>query len=101
VLDKDLNSSFGARNGLPRYIEDSYAVHLLNVMLGGGMSSRFSDDQRRARFAMRSTGNATPTPDFCRCTATSPDQINDVIRLSVEEFGKPKSEPVGDAELSG
>ena len=31
--------------------------------------------------------------------ATSPDQINDVIRLSVEEFGKLKSEPVVAAEL--
>ncbi|HWO01907.1 MAG TPA: pitrilysin family protein [Blastocatellia bacterium] len=105
VLDKDLEQAhLVLGTSCPAMTsKDRYAVHLLNVMLGGGMSSRLFQTIREEHglaYAVYSGVNAYTDAGFLSVyAATSPDQINDVIRLSVEEFDKLKSEPVGDAEL--
>ena len=105
VLDKDLEQAhlvLGTRCP-PMTSPDRYAVHLLNVILGGGMSSRLFQTIREDHglaYAVFSGVNAYTDAGFLSVyAATSPDQINDVIRLSVEEFNKLKSEPVTEAEL--
>jgi predicted Zn-dependent peptidase len=83
--------------------EDRYSVHVLNVILGGGMSSRLFQTIREEHglaYAVYSGVNAYSDVGYLSMyAATSPEQIEDVIRLSVAEFGKFKDEPVSDAEL--
>src|SRR6185295_4775258 len=105
VLDKDLEQAhlvLGTRCP-PMTSPDRYAVHLLNVILGGGMSSRLFQTIREEHglaYAVFSEVNSYTDAGFMSVyAATSPDQINDVVRLSVEEFGKLKKEAVTDAEL--
>jgi len=105
VLDKDLEQAhlvLGTRCP-PMTSPDRYAVHLLNVILGGGMSSRLFQTIREEHglaYAVFSGVNSYTDAGFMSVyAATSPDQINDVVRLSVEEFGKLKKEAVTDAEL--
>ena len=105
VLDKDLEQAhlvLGTRCP-PMTSPDRYAVHLLNVILGGGMSSRLFQTIREEHglaYAVFSGVNSYTDAGFMSVyAATSPDQINDVVKLSVEEFGKLKKEAVTDAEL--
>jgi predicted Zn-dependent peptidase len=83
--------------------EDRYSVHVLNVILGGGMSSRLFQTIREEHglaYAVYSGVNAyTDAGYLSMYAATSPDQIAEVIRLSLEEFNKLKDEKVGEAEL--
>ncbi|HKP12000.1 MAG TPA: pitrilysin family protein [Blastocatellia bacterium] len=83
--------------------DDRYAMHTLNVILGGGMSSRLFQTIREDHglaYAVYSGINAYTDAGYMSVyAATSPDQINDVIRLSVGEFDKLKQEAVADAEL--
>lgn len=83
--------------------EDRYSVHVLNVILGGGMSSRLFQTIREDHglaYAVYSGVNAyTDAGYLSMYAATSPEQISEVIRLSVEEFGKFRDEAVSDAEL--
>src|SRR6185503_6733873 len=105
VLDKDLEQAhlvLGTR--CPSMIsEDRYSVHVLNVILGGGMSSRLFQTIREDRglaYAVYSGVNAYTDAGYLSVyAATSPEQINDVIRLSVAEFDKIKTEAVTEAEL--
>jgi predicted Zn-dependent peptidase len=82
---------------------DRYSVHVLNVILGGGMSSRLFQTIREEHglaYAVYSGVNAYTDAGYLSVyAATSPDQMTDVIRLSIEQFAKFKSEPVSDAEL--
>jgi predicted Zn-dependent peptidase len=82
---------------------DRYSVHVLNVILGGGMSSRLFQTIREDHglaYAVFSGVNAYTDAGYLSVyAATSPDQVSDVIRLSVEEFNKFKTEPVSEAEL--
>ena len=105
VLDKDLEQAhlvLGTR--CPSMTsEDRYSVHVLNVILGGGMSSRLFQTIREDRglaYAVYSGVNAYTDAGYLSVyAATSPEQVNDVIRLSVAEFDKIKNEAVTDAEL--
>jgi predicted Zn-dependent peptidase len=105
VLDKDLEQAhlvLGTR--CPSMTsEDRYSVHVLNVILGGGMSSRLFQTIREDRglaYAVYSGVNAYTDAGYLSVyAATSPEHVNDVIRLSVAEFEKIKSEPVTEAEL--
>jgi predicted Zn-dependent peptidase len=105
VLDKDLEQAhlvLGTR--CPSMTSpDRYSVHVLNVILGGGMSSRLFQTIREEHglaYAVYSGVNAYTDAGYLSVyAATSPDQLSDVIRLSVEEFHKLKIEPVSDAEL--
>ncbi|HST22521.1 MAG TPA: pitrilysin family protein [Blastocatellia bacterium] len=105
IINKDLEQAhlvMGTR--CPSMIsDDRYTVHLLNVILGGGMSSRLFQTIREEHglaYAVFSGINSYTDAGYLSVyAATSPDQINDVIRLSVEQFGKFKAEAVSDAEL--
>jgi predicted Zn-dependent peptidase len=83
--------------------QDRYAVHILNVILGGGMSSRLFQTIREENglaYAVYSGINAYTDAGYLSVyAATSPDQMSDVIRLSVEEFDKLKAKEVSEAEL--
>jgi len=105
VLDKDLEQAhlvLGTR--CPSMTSaDRYAVHVLNVILGGGMSSRLFQTIREEHglaYAVYSGVNAYTDAGYLSVyAATSPEQLTDVIKLSVEEFNKLKREPVSEAEL--
>jgi predicted Zn-dependent peptidase len=105
ILSKDLEQAhliLGAR--CPSMTsEDRYSVHVLNVILGGGMSSRLFQTIREDHglaYAVYSGVNAyTDAGYLSMYAATSPEQISEVIRLSVEEFGKFRDEAVSEAEL--
>jgi predicted Zn-dependent peptidase len=75
----------------------------LNVILGGGMSSRLFQTIREEHglaYAVYSGVNAYTDAGYLSVyAATSPAQLADVIKLSVEEFNKLKGEPVSEAEL--
>jgi predicted Zn-dependent peptidase len=105
VLDKDLEQAhLVIGTCCPSMTSaDRYAVHVLNVILGGGMSSRLFQTIREEHglaYAVYSGVNAYTDVGYLSVyAATSPEQVTDVIALSVEEFNKFKSEPVSDAEL--
>lgn len=105
VLDKDLEQAHLVLGTCcPSMTSvDRYSVHVLNVILGGGMSSRLFQTIREDHglaYAVFSGVNAYTDAGYLSVyAATSPDQVADVIRLSVEEFNKFKSEPVSEAEL--
>jgi len=105
VLDKDLEQAhlvLGTK--CPSMTStDRYPVHVLNVILGGGMSSRLFQTIREDHglaYAVYSGVNAYTDVGYLSVyAATSPDQVADVIRLSIEEFGKLKAEAASQAEL--
>lgn len=105
VLDKDLEQAhLVLGTGCPSMTSaDRYSVHVLNVILGGGMSSRLFQTIREEHglaYAVYSGVNAYTDAGYLSVyAATSPDQVTDVIKLSIEAFNKFKSEPVSEAEL--
>jgi predicted Zn-dependent peptidase len=105
VISKDLEQAH-LMMGTPcpsMMSKDRYAVHTLNVILGGGMSSRLFQTIREDHglaYAVFSGVNAYTDAGYLSVyAATSPEQINDVIRLSVAEFDRLKGEAVSEAEL--
>jgi len=105
VLDKDLEQAHLLLGTCcPSMTStDRYTVHVLNVILGGGMSSRLFQTIREDRglaYAVYSGVNAYTDAGYLSVyAATSPEQLTDVIKLSIEEFNKLKQEPVSDLEL--
>jgi len=105
VLDKDLEQAHLVLGTCcPSMTSaDRYSVHVLNVILGGGMSSRLFQTIREEHglaYAVYSGVNAYTDAGYLSVyAATSPDQVTDVIKLSIEEFNRFKNEPVTDAEL--
>ena len=105
IISKDLEQAhlvLGTR--CPSMIsDDRYTMHLMNIILGGGMSSRLFQTIREEHglaYAVFSGINAYTDAGYLSVyAATSPEQINDVIKLSVEQFDKFKSEAVSEAEL--
>lgn len=105
VISKDLEQAH-LMMGTPSpsmLSDDRYAVHTLNVILGGGMSSRLFQTIREDHglaYAVFSGINAYTDAGYLSVyAATSPEQINEVIRLSIGEFDRLKSETISDAEL--
>ena len=105
VLDKDLEQAHVVLGTCCPSITsaDRYSVHVMNVILGGGMSSRLFQTIREEHglaYAVYSGVNAYTDAGYLSVyAATSPEQITEVIKLSVEEFNKFKQEPVSEAEL--
>ena len=105
VLDKDLEQAHLVLGTCcPSMASaDRYCVHVLNVILGGGMSSRLFQTIREEHglaYAVYSGVNAYTDAGYLSVyAATSPEQVTEVIKLSVQEFNKFKSEPVSEAEL--
>ncbi|HKY05803.1 MAG TPA: pitrilysin family protein, partial [Blastocatellia bacterium] len=83
--------------------DDRYSVHVLNVILGGGMSSRLfqtiREDHALAYAVYSSVTAYTDTGYLSMYAATSPDQLQEAIRLSIGEFRKLKDEPVTESEI--
>jgi len=83
--------------------DDRYAVHTLNVILGGGMSSRLFQTIREDHglaYSVFSGVNAYTDAGYLSVyAATSPEQISEVISLSVSEFDRLKHETISDGEL--
>ena len=105
VLDKDLEQAhLVLGTGCPSMTSsDRYSVHVLNVILGGGMSSRLFQTIREEHglaYAVYSGVNAYTDAGYLSVyAATSPEQVTEVIKLSIQEFNRFKSEPVSEAEL--
>lgn len=83
--------------------EDRYAASLLVSVLGGGTSSRLWQSVREERGLAYSVGAAaspfTDTGVFHLYAGTSPDQLDEVLDLSLAELRRAVREPVGFDEL--
>jgi predicted Zn-dependent peptidase len=83
--------------------EDRYAVNLLSVVLGGGMSSRLFQTIREehglAYSVFAGVNSYTDAGCLSMYAATSPEQMMDAIQLSIVEFRKCKEELVSEEEL--
>lgn len=105
IINKDLEQAhlvMGTR--CPSMVsDDRYIVHVMNVILGGGMSSRLFQTIREehglAYTVFSGINSYTDAGYLSVYAATSPEQIRDVIRLSIEQFGQFKNEAVSDDEL--
>ncbi len=105
IISKDLEQAhliLGTR--CPSMVsDDRYAVHVLNTILGGGMSSRLFQTIREEKglaYTVFSGVNAyTDAGYMSMYAATSPEHFAEVIRLGIDEFSRAKRERVTDAEL--
>lgn len=83
--------------------EDRYAVNVLSVILGGGMSSRLFQTIREehglAYSVFAGVNSYTDAGCLSMYAATSPEQMMEVIELSIAEFRKCKEELVSEDEL--
>ncbi len=89
----------GIRRNDPR----KYALYLLDVILGGGMSSRLFQELREERALVYSTYSYhvsyQETGLFTVYAGTSPGQVDKVLALMKEEFAKVRSGAVGEEEF--
>lgn len=82
---------------------DRYAAGLLGSIIGGGTSSRLWQQVREERGLAYSVGAAgshfTDAGLFQIYAGTSPEQLDEVLDLSLEELRRARREPVGEEEL--
>ncbi|MDQ3650300.1 MAG: insulinase family protein [Acidobacteriota bacterium] len=83
--------------------EQRYAASLLGSVIGGGTSSRLWQQVREERGLAYAVGAAashfTDAGVFQVYAATSPDQLDEVLDLSLAELRRVRREPVGADEL--
>jgi predicted Zn-dependent peptidase len=83
--------------------EDRYAASLLGSVIGGGTSSRLWQSVREDRGLAYSVGAAASTFTdvgiFHIYAGTSPEQVDEVLELSLAELRRVVREPVGEDEL--
>jgi predicted Zn-dependent peptidase len=83
--------------------EDRYAASLLGSVIGGGTSSRLWQSIREDRGLAYSVGAAASTFTdvgiFHIYAGTSPEQVDEVLELSLAELRRVVREPVGEDEL--
>ena len=83
--------------------EDRYAASLLSSVIGGGTSSRLWQRVREERGLAYSVGAAgshfTDAGIFQIYAGTSPEQLDEVLDISLEEMRRSLRESVGDDEL--
>jgi len=83
--------------------DDRYSCNVLNVILGGGMSSRLFQKIREERglaYAVHSGINSYSDAGYLSVyAAVSPEYIEEVVQLTIEEFDKLKAEQAPDPEL--
>ena len=92
--------------GTPAYPQahrDRYGVYILNTVLGGSMSSRLFQNVREKRGLVYSISSGVSAySDAGTLTiyaGTSLDSVDEVVRLSLEELRRMKSEPLPAEEL--
>ncbi|MHB8303384.1 MAG: M16 family metallopeptidase [Acidobacteriaceae bacterium] len=83
--------------------EQRYTAALLNMILGGGMSSRLFQNVREERGLAYSIfselSSFRDTGSLCVYAGTSAQNAEQVIRLTVEEFRRLKEQAVAEEEL--
>jgi len=83
--------------------EDRYAASLLSSVIGGGTSSRLWQRVREERGLAYSVGavgsHYTDAGVFQIYAGTSPEQLDEVLELSLVEVRRVLREPVGEEEL--
>jgi len=89
--------------GLPLPDKRRYSAYLLNVVLGGTMSSRLFQlirEERGLAYSVYSTINSyLDTGNLLVGAATSPESGREVVELILQELKRLKDEPVEDQEL--
>ncbi len=89
--------------GLPLPDKRRYAAYLLNVVLGGTMSSRLFQlirEERGLAYSVYSTINSyLDTGNLLVGAATSPESGREVVDLILQELKRMKDEPVDEQEL--
>ena len=82
---------------------DRFSVYILNSILGGGMSSRLFQTIREERglaYSIYSEMNPVrDTGTLCVYAGCAAEKAEEVIRLTMAEFARLKSEPVSAEEL--
>jgi predicted Zn-dependent peptidase len=93
--------------GLPalaRKDPDRYALMILNSVLGRGMSSRLFKEVRERRGLAYSVGSAvsrhSDTGMLGVSAGVSPENVNEAVRVILQELEKLAQEPVGEDELT-
>src|ERR1700704_4312394 len=83
--------------------EDRYAASMLGTVIGGGTSSRLWQSIREERglaYSIGAGGNTyTDIGMFTIYAGTSPDHLDQVLDLSLQELRSAAHEPVGEDEL--
>ena len=89
--------------GVPMNDERRHAMHVMNTVLGGTMSSRLFQnirEQRGLAYSVFSSANSfADTGHLMVYAATSPSSGREVTDLILQEFRRIKAEPVEAAEL--
>ena len=106
VRQKDSEQAYvivGTR-GIDVRDERRYALSLLDTVLGGGMSSRLFQEIREKRglvysvYSFQAAYRAAGL--FGVYAGTSPENVQDCIDLTVEQFARARSEPIAEPELA-
>jgi predicted Zn-dependent peptidase len=90
--------------GLPFTVsEEYYALNIMNIILGGGMSSRLFQEIREKKglaYAI-SAGNSSYLDDgtFLVYAGTAHETLNDLLASTIKELMLIANEPVNDTEL--
>jgi len=89
--------------GYPLGHPDRYALQLLSVVLGGGMSSRFFSEVREKRglayYVHAANDNYTDAGSFYAGAGVDVDRVDEAITTIIGELHKVASEPVPSDEL--
>ncbi|MGI6035931.1 MAG: M16 family metallopeptidase [Limnochordia bacterium] len=89
--------------GVPRHDEDKFAVYVLDVILGGGMSSRLFQQLREERGLVYSTYSYhacfQDAGVFGVYAGTGPDNVRQVVHIIQDEFDRLVQEGVTPEEL--
>jgi predicted Zn-dependent peptidase len=87
----------------PQAHADRYGCYVLNTVLGGSMSSRLFQNVREKRGLVYSISSGvaaySDAGQFTIYAGTSLDSVDEVVRLSLLELRRARSEPLPDAEL--
>jgi len=93
--------------GLPalsRGDPERYALMILNSVLGRGMSSRLFKEVRERRGLAYSVGSGvsrhSDTGMLAISAGVSPENVNEAVRVILDELEKLTNDPVGDEELT-
>jgi predicted Zn-dependent peptidase len=89
--------------GYPLGHPDRYALQLLSIVLGGGMSSRLFTEVREKRglgyYVHAASGSYTDTGTFYTSAGVDVDRVDEAITTILAELRKIASEPVPPDEL--
>jgi predicted Zn-dependent peptidase len=92
--------------GAPAYPQahpDRYALYLMNTVLGGSMSSRLFQNVREKRGLVYSISSGTTAYSdsgvMTIYAGTRLDSVSEVVRLTLEEIRRLRSEPLPEEEL--